>query len=793
MQRQYREVKKQYQDSLLFFRLGDFYELFNEDAKIAAKELGLALTKRVDMPMCGIPWHAYEMYLAKLVNNGHKVAICDQLETSDEAKKRTSGGKVTIKRGVTRVITKGTLIESFLMQEKQCNFLLAIFVNKNKVGLAYADISTCQFQIENISVSELSAALIRIAPEEIICGDDVFCNSEIMQLLHEYKNIIHTVPSVKFTTAYANKVISDFYSAKFLDAFCCDDVVLSAIAMVIEYVCSMYFDAKIKLAFPTKVVQKEILYMDEFTRKSLEIYKANSRGCSLLKTIDKTLTAAGARMLAEWLVKPLNNINKITQRLNFVEFFTKNIEFLNKIRALLKNMPDIERSLTRVYMQKCGPRDLVVVKNAISIIFDINLLLSSIEFLSDFNFEIEKVRQIYQKIDTAIVDDNIPYLARDGGFIKFGYDCDLDDFRKFSENGELFIKALQDRYIKETGINNLKIKQNSVLGYFIEITPNNISKVPYSFIQRQSLSSGIRYTTADLEEVATKIYTSNENARKRELVIFEQICAEISFFYDILMTASKKAAFLDCITAFAFLAIEQKYVKPDIVNDEILDIVDGLHPVVAHNLAQNGEEFITNSCKIDQNSIVSIVTGPNMGGKSTFLRQNALIIIMAQIGSFVPAKKAIIGVVDKLFSRVGANDDISSGKSTFMVEMLETATILRQATSKSFIIIDEIGRGTSTYDGLSIAWAVINEIHNNIKARTLFSTHYHELCKILLKNIQFLTVTVAENNEQITFLHKIVNGFADKSYGIHVAKIAGFPENVTKDAEKILAQLNNKQ
>lgn len=792
MQKQYREIKEQYSDALLLFRLGDFYELFYEDAKIASKELGLALTKRVDMPMCGIPWHAYEMYLTKLINNGHKVAICDQLETSEEAKKRTTSGKITVKRGVTRVVTKGTLIESCMMQEKKCNFLLSISVSKRCICIAYADISTNVFRCETVSANDLGACLLRINPEEIICSDDIFTDMNIMSILKEYKNIIHTVPSMKFTTVFSKKVVNDFYGTKFLDAFCCnEEELISAVAMIVEYVSSMYFDAKVKLPFPTKLNQNTFLHMDEFTRKSLEINKSMTRGWSLLNTIDKTLTASGARMLADWVASPLIDLAKIEKRLFFVEFFTKKQELLNKIRKILQKIPDIERALTRIYMKKGGPRDLIVVKDAITGIFALHNIVLNHQELKDINIDISQVKPIYEKIDAAIVCENIPYLARDGGFIKFGYDCDLDEFRKFAENGNTFVSGLQSRYIADTGINTLKIKQNGVLGYFIEITPNNSSKIPYSFIHRQTLSSCIRYTTPELENIATKIYTSNENARKRELIIFEQICAEISFFYDALMTASQKISYIDCLSAFAFLAIENKYSKPTIVKEKILHIKNGWHPVVERSLAKDGEIFVKNSCYIDDNSIISLITGPNMGGKSTYLRQNALIVIMAQIGSFVPAEEATIGIADKLFSRVGANDDIAAGKSTFMVEMLETATILHQATPKSLVIIDEIGRGTSTYDGLAIAWAVINELHNKIQARTLFSTHYHELKNINLKNIKFLTALVDERDDKVTFLHKITDGFADKSYGIQVAKIAGFPTHVIDDASKILGKLAN--
>ena len=791
MMKQYKEIKGRYLDSLLFYRLGDFYELFYNDAEIVSKKLGLVLTKRANVPMCGVPWHAHEMYLTKLINMGYKIAICEQLETPEEAKKR--GRKETIRRDVTRVITNGTLIESSLISEKQSNFLLAIAYNKEKLGIAYADISTGTFKIEDTNPSELLTILAKINPSEIICADNILTSSSFLETLSNYRSIIHPIPSSKFMTDTASKRLAKFYGIKFIDAIgeistqCID-----AASMIVEYVSDAYLDTKVCLPFPQIVNKNDYMYIDHFTRKSLEINTSLSgnKKCSLLSTIDRTMTSQSARLLADWVSNPLCNIEKIEKRLSLVEFFVNNRDIAKRIQDILEDFPDIERALSRITINKCGPIDLHAIKFACKKICKLNDIILQVETLKNLDLSFEKIDKIIESLDEALKDENLPHLTRDGNFIKPNYNENLDELNNIINNGEYFIEAIQKRYATETGISNLKIKNNGILGCFIETSPNNISKIPYDFIHKQSLASCIRYTTPELSDIETKIRNAESDALKQELLIFEELRVMIEGASNFIRNTSKKISFIDCITSLATLAIENNYIKPTIIEDShILDIQNGRHPVVEKYLLKDGETFIENDCSIDQSSVISIITGPNMGGKSTYLRQNAIIIIMAQIGSYVPASKAIIGITDKIFSRVGANDDISSGKSTFMVEMIETAVILRQATNKSFIILDEIGRGTSTYDGLAIAWAVVEEIHNSIRARTLLATHYHELKKISqhISNVKFLNVQVAENNNQIIFMHKIKDGFADKSYGIHVASISGFPDHVVTRANELLS------
>lgn len=790
---QYTEIKKQHPDSLLFFRLGDFYELFCEDAEIASKELGLVLTKRVDLPMCGIPHHAYEMYVTRLINGGHKVAICEQLESPEEAKKR--GGKTTIRRGVTRIISRGTIVESSLLTDKQSSFLMSVVMTGKKIGIAYSDISIGNFRVESIDTQDLLTNITRINPAEIICADNILTSHIALDVMQKFKSIIYPISSDRFSLDSCKKRLTNFYGVKFIDAFgVLPSECVVAAALILEYVNNAHVNADIKLDFPKFENSENYMQIDHFTRKSLELHQSihGDKKSSLFYTIDKTLTAQGSRLLSEWLANPLSDIKKIQKRLNFVEFFFDNRDFLSKLRSAIDNLPDIERAISRIYMNRGGPRDLSAVKTALEKITRLIHFVRTREELSSLDSDITVFKEITAELKESLSESDLPVSANDGNFIVNGYDMELDECRNLVRNGGYIIQSLQKRYVEETGIANLKIKQNGVLGYFIETTANNTSKVPYEFIHRQTLASCIRYTTPELSTIANKIYTGEGEAKRRELIIFEKLCEKIRFLYDSIKEVSQKISFIDCVSALAVLAVEHKYVRPIMVGDLVLSIKGGRHPVVEQNMIKDGEKFTSNDCEIDKKSIISIVTGPNMGGKSTYLRQNAIIIIMAQIGSYVPSSEAVIGVVDKIFSRVGASDDISSGKSTFMVEMIETSVILRQATEKSFVILDEIGRGTSTYDGLSIAWAVVEEIHNNIRSRTLFATHYHELRQIAnnIQNVKFLTVSVSESGGNIAFLHKIKDGFADKSYGIHVAMLSGFPTRVVDRAEEVLKNIS---
>jgi DNA mismatch repair protein MutS len=792
--RQYRAIKEQHPDSLVFYRLGDFYELFGDDAVIASKELGLVLTKRQDTPMCGVPWHASDMYLMKLIKNGHTVAICEQMETPEEAKKR-GGAKTTVERSVTRVVTQGTLTEQSMLTEKNNNFLLAISDEANdSLGIAYADVSTGLFFVEDIRTEELSSTLSKVIPAEIVCPDCLLSKRHILDSLDKYRTIVRAIPSSRFMGGTTSSRLAKFFGLQCIDAFGnLSKQCVEAASEVTEYISDAYKSGNVFLAFPKCINNSEYMRLDNFTRKSLELTQANNdnRKSALLHSIDRTETAQGARMLSRWLMEPLIDIPQINARLDYVEFFMKNQTILKEMKNALSGFPDLERSISRILMDRAGPRDLKCISVALSKAAEIGERISQFPQLSSLRFSFNGAEKIIRTLDGAL-SDSLPVLARDGGFIKEEYDDELDEIIRAVKDGDLVMRDMQRAYVNETRIPSLKIKKNSVLGYFVEISPNFASKMPYKFTRRQSLATCMRYTSEELVEVANKVYSAESNMRRRELAIFDDIVKMIANKQASIREVASDISFLDVMSSFAQLAIDNNYVRPELVTERVLSIRNGRHPVVENNLKSNGTKFVRNDCEMDENRRVAVLTGPNMGGKSTFLRQNAIIIIMAQIGSFVPADYAKIGVTNRIFSRVGASDDIASGRSTFMVEMTETATILQQATSDSFVILDEIGRGTSTHDGLAIAWAVIEEIANNIGARTLLATHYHEFIKIRddIPSIKFLTVKVEEWNGKIVFLHKIEDGFADKSYGLHVALLAGFPRHVIDRAKNILKRYN---
>ena len=798
MLNQYLEIKEKYNDCLLFYRLGDFYELFFEDARIVSKELGLVLTqKSTGMPMCGVPWHAHEMYLTKLIKKGYRVAICEQTETPEEARAKR-GCKATVERKVIRVVTQGTLIESSLIDNKTNNYLLSISIgspnDNNNIGLAYADISTGKFFVEEINKNDIMSSIEKISPSEIICPDKLLNNSDILSYLSHYRSIIHPLPNAKFVQSSSIKRLSDFYGVKFIDAFGnFSDHVLDAASAIVEYISSVYIETKINLSIPKMINSSDFMQIDFFTRKSLELQKTLSgdRKGSLLDNIDNTLTSPGSRLLTNWISSPLSNIDKINKRLDYIDFFMNNKSILSDIRSILSDFPDVERSCSRVFMEKSGPKDLNCVRFALAISKNIDKIISKYDILKPLSMTFEGMENLLHNLNNAMQDD-VPNLVRDGNFIKKGYDRELDEYRDILQNSEFIIKGLQEKYVNLSQIQNLKIKHNNIIGYFIEISSNYMNKVPYEFIHRQTLASVMRYTTHELMTIANKIYSAESDTIRREFIIFEDLCRKIQFYKKYLENLCYKISFLDCVTSLSDLAIQRDYTRPEIVDEKIMSIKNGRHPVVEMSLSQMGENFVSNDCSMDEKSYISLLTGPNMGGKSTFLRQNAIIVILSHIGSYVPAESAKIGIVDKIFSRVGASDDIASGRSTFMVEMIETATILCQATEKSFVILDEIGRGTSTYDGLSIARAVVESIHDDIKCRTIFATHYHELKNLenTIKNLQFITVHVEEKNDNIIFMHKIKHGFANKSYGIHVASIAGVPQKVIKRAREILKELD---
>lgn len=811
---QYMEIKKSYPDYLLFYRMGDFYELFFEDAFKASKALDIALTKRgkvagEDIPMCGVPFHAYESYLAKLIKCGYKVAICEQMEDPAEAKKR--GYKSVVRREVVRLVTPGTLTEDTLLDSRRNNYLMGISKNNGIYGFAWVDLSTGVFYTTSSEptkeneVSEIYGILSKIMPEEILVSDAMLQNPALFDLFNEYREKLSVLPNARFDYANSLKKTLDFYAVQTLDSFgSFSKAEVTSVGLVLDYVEMTQKGQMPRIMPPVKI--REALYMeiDAATAKNLDLFDG-ARGSSLISVIDRTVTGAGARMLNSRLINPLLELEEINARLNAVEFFYKHNDVRDELRNILKKCPDMERAVSRLSVNRGGPRDMAAILQTLNALSPIKVLMTSYqkvdvvdELPKAISSILQKLGDYYSLIDVlsrALNDDNLPLLPRDGGFVAEGYSPELDATRAMRDEGHQFIMNLQGKYIKETQIDALKIKYNNVVGYFIEV-PNKYATQMLEkpeFIHRQSVLNAVRFTTAELTELENQIRGAADKALALEMEIFEDITRHIMVSADDISRSANALAELDIAAALADLALENNYCRPELDNSLIFEVEDGRHPVVEASIKRNNEGvFVGNNCSLDgENNRIWLLTGPNMAGKSTFLRQNAIIAIMAQIGSFVPAKSAHIGIINKVFSRVGASDDLSRGRSTFMVEMVETASILNRADERSFVILDEIGRGTATFDGLSIAWAVVEYLHEVNKCRALFATHYHELT-VLDAKLPALTLhcmNIKEFNEQVIFLHEVIEGAADRSYGIHVAKLAGLPKSVITRAGQVLKKL----
>ncbi len=811
---QYMEIKKSYPDYLLFYRMGDFYELFFEDAFKASKALDIALTKRgkaagEDIPMCGVPFHAYESYLAKLIKCGYKVAICEQMEDPAEAKKR--GYKSVVRREVVRLVTPGTLTEDTLLDSRRNNYLMGISRNNGIYGFAWVDLSTGVFYTSSSEptkeneASEIYGILSKIMPEEILVSDAMLQNPALFDLFNEYREKLSVLPNARFDYANSLKKTIDFYAVQTLDSFgSFSKAEVTSIGLVLDYVEMTQKGQMPRIMPPVKI--REALYMeiDAATAKNLDLFDG-VKGSSLISVIDRTVTGAGARMLNSRLINPLLDLEEINARLNAVEFFYKHNDVRDELRNILKKCPDMERAVSRLSVNRGGPRDMAAILQTLNALSPIKVLMTSYqkvdvvdELPKAISSILQKLGDYYSLIDVlsrALNNDNLPLLPRDGGFVAEGYSPELDATRAMRDEGHQFIMNLQGKYIKETQIDALKIKYNNVVGYFIEV-PNKYATQMLEkpeFIHRQSVLNAVRFTTAELTELENQIRGAADKALALEMEIFEDITRHIMVSADDISRSANALAELDIAAALADLALENNYCRPELDNSLIFEVVDGRHPVVEASIKRNNEGvFVGNNCSLDgENNRIWLLTGPNMAGKSTFLRQNAIIAIMAQIGSFVPAKSAHIGIINKVFSRVGASDDLSRGRSTFMVEMVETASILNRADERSFVILDEIGRGTATFDGLSIAWAVVEYLHEVNKCRALFATHYHELT-VLDAKLPALTLhcmKIKEFNEQVIFLHEVIDGAADRSYGIHVAKLAGLPKSVITRAGQVLKKL----
>ncbi len=821
MMAQYFKIKEEHKDYLLFYRMGDFYELFFDDAVIASKALDIALTKRGkykgdDVPMCGVPFHAYESYLAKLIRQGYKVAICEQMEDPQEARKR--GAKSVVKRDVIRLVTAGTLTEDHLLDSKKNNFLLAFAKVNEIMGVAWVDVSTGDFYTQDVNLRDkneavvLSTILARLNPVEILVSDNFLQNPKIFEVLKEYREQLSILPQARFNYENALKRLQDVYEVHSLEvfgAFTKPEVIASG--LLLDYIENTQKGKIPRIEKPIKLHENKVIEIDGATRRSLELTESltGDKNACLFGVLDRTITGAGGRLLHNRIANPLLDIAEINNRLDVIEFFRENNSVREDFREMLRSCPDIERAVSRLSLGRGGPRDLANIGQGLNLVPQIKNLLADFshkpdgQMIKDMPPAVKDIldrlgyhQELVDKI-IASLDEDLPLLARDGGFIKEGYYPPLDEIRHIKNDSHKMLMEMQGRYIRDTGIPQLKIKYNNVIGYFVE-TPSKFASQMLEnkfFIHRQSVLNATRFTTVELTELENKIRGAEDKALAMELELFAQMVEDVIRLSEDISHTAKAMAELDVAAALADLSIEQNYTRPVVDESLVFDVKEGRHPVVeaAINKEHNGA-FVGNDCVLsEENGKIWLLTGPNMAGKSTFLRQNAIIAIMAQMGCFVPAKEAHIGVIDKIFSRVGASDDLAKGRSTFMVEMVETASILNQADERSFVILDEIGRGTATYDGLSIAWAVVEHLHDVNKCRALFATHYHELTLLnsKLKNMSLHCMKIKEFNGEVIFLHEVIDGAADRSYGIHVAKLAGLPKLVVKRAEQVLDSLEH--
>ncbi|MBG6209070.1 DNA mismatch repair protein MutS [Labrenzia sp. EL_126] len=816
MMAQYIEIKTANPDSLLFYRMGDFYELFFEDAEIASQSLGITLTKRGkhqgdDIPMCGVPVHAADDYLQKLIAKGHRVSVCEQTEDPAEAKKR--GSKSVVRRDVVRLVTPGTLTEERLLDAGTNNYLMALTrlkggsLSGNAVfGLAWIDMSTGSFQLSETDQQRLAADLAQVSPRELILADSLLQESELRLVAEQSGGSLSPVPRAFFDSSTASDRLAHYFGVKTLDGFgTFSRAELSAAAGILSYIERTQLGERPPLDPPMREAGAGRMLIDPATRANLELARTLSgeRQGSLLATIDRTVTGGGSRLLASRLAGPLVNVDAIHHRHDSVAFFLTNEIKREGLRQTLKGAPDMARALSRIALNRGGPRDILSVAQGLAAARAVLDQTRNGDIPAEIAAARASLEQAPHELGTqlvAAIKEEPPLLKRDGGFVATGYNSDLDELRSLRDESRKVIAKLQAKYSEELGLRSLKIKHNNVLGWFIEAPTAQTEKLtadPARFIHRQTMAGAMRFTTTELADLESKIASAGERALAIELEIFDQLGQAIIETGGAIKAAAHGLSILDVSAALAKLAQEENYSRPVIDDSRAFEIKGGRHPVVELALRKTGgESFVANDANLGPDASEEIghiwlITGPNMAGKSTFLRQNALIAVLAQMGSFVPALEAHIGVVDRLFSRVGAADDLARGRSTFMVEMVETAAILNQAGDRSLVILDEIGRGTATFDGLSIAWATIEHLHEVNKSRALFATHYHELTALSAKldRLSNATVSVKEWNGDVIFLHEIVPGAADRSYGIQVAKLAGLPAMVVERSKQVLGQL----
>ncbi len=801
MMEQFLSIKGANPDCLLFYRMGDFYELFFDDAVQAAAALDITLTKRghhdgQDIPMCGVPVHAAETYLSRLIRKGFRVAVCEQTEDPAEAKKR--GAKSVVARDVVRVVTPGTLTEDTLLDARSNNYLAALAMAGGGLALAWLDVSTGDFRVQSVDEASVAAVLSRVHPGELLVPKRLTEQRALFDLFADWRDALAIQSDSLFDSVNAEKRLKEQYGVAALDAFGdYERAELSAAGALLDYVHLTQVGKAPRLSPPRKLSAGAILEIDQATRRNLELTRTlgGDRAGSLLDVIDRTVTGGGARLLANRLSAPLTDRLEIEARFDAVGFCLEQSGLRSDLRDVLRGAPDLERALSRITVGRGGPRDLAAIRDGLTLTVGIRTLLEKAGPLPAVLAQGERDLGVHAVlIDrlTRALADELPLITRDGGFIRSGYAPHLDEVRTLRDHSRKLIAGLETRYRQETGIETLKIKHNNMLGYFIEISARHAARMGDTFIHRQTMSNAMRYSSPELGDLARSISEAGDKAQAVEQELFDDLIGDVTARVAEIALAATALAGMDWAAALADLAEERRYARPKITDDLSFRIIGGRHPVVEAALNRGGEQpFVANDCDLSRDRHLWLLTGPNMAGKSTFLRQNALIAVLAQSGSFVPAEEAEIGVVDRLFSRVGASDDLARGRSTFMVEMVETATILNQATERSLVILDEIGRGTATFDGLSIAWACVEHLHDAAKARALFATHYHELTALAerLPALAPHCMRVKEWRGEVVFLHEVAAGAADRSYGIHVARLAGLPAAVVARAEEVLHTL----
>lgn len=818
MMEQYIEIKANNPGSLLFYRMGDFYELFFDDAVEASRSLGITLTKRgqhmgYDIPMCGVPVHAADDYLQKLILRGYRVAVCEQVEDPAEAKKR--GSKSVVRRDVVRLVTPGTLTEEKLLSPTESNYLMALARIRGSAeaqfALAWIDISTGVFRLAETTLTRLLADIWRIDPRELIVADSLFHDEELRPVFDVLGRVAVPQPAILFDSATAEGRIARYFNVSTLDGFgTFSRVEMAAAAAAVAYVEKTQIAERPPLGAPERESAASTLFIDPATRANLELVKTLSgeRDGSLLHALNRTVTGGGARLLAERLMSPLTDPEKINARLDAVAYLIDDVSLCDGLRDALKHVADMPRALSRLALERGGPRDLGAIRQGLVSAEKIAAILDDGLRPDELAMALKDLKALPGALEAmlgSMLADDLPLLKRDGGFLREGANPELDEVRALRDQSRRVIAGLQLKYADETGIKSLKIKHNNVLGYFIEVTAGNADvmmatdEAKARFIHRQTMAGAMRFTTTELADLESRIANAAAQALTMELEAFARMVEAVVQQAEAIKAGAAALATIDVASSLAYLATEQAYCRPIVDASMTFAIRGGRHPVVEQALRrQSAGPFIANNCDLSateggKNGAIWLLTGPNMGGKSTFLRQNALIAILAQIGSFVPAEAAHIGVVDRLFSRVGASDDLARGRSTFMVEMVETAAILNQATDRSLVILDEIGRGTATFDGLSIAWAAVEHLHEVNRCRGLFATHFHELTVLSEKlgRLSNATMRVKEWEGDVIFLHEVGPGAADRSYGIQVARLAGLPASVVERAREVLTKLED--